>query len=375
MRILFLSHYALPHIGGIETVIGTLREELARRGHEVRHVASDVLASPGQPDPPAVNGDAGVVRVPAFSAPLEARGVPWPVFSPRLIGTLRRELAWADVVHGHGYLYQPVVAGLLAARARRRPATVLTEHVGRVPQQTTIRTALQDAAIAVAGRASVRAADVLVALNDRLAGELRALAGRAPIVKIANGVDTRCFRPPAPGERERLRSELGWDGRRRVLLVGRLTERKGIDAAVAAARRAGGDFELVVVGPGRLRAGGDGVRVLGAVPRVRLASLYRAADALVLPSFGEGFPITAQEAAVSGLPVVLASDPSYGEHVAAAPGAFRLVDAAPAALAAALRTLGPGDPATTAAAREAFSISATADQHERLYRRVAGTRR
>ena len=372
MRILFLSHYALPHVGGIETAIGALREELAGRGHEVRHVACDAVAAPGDaPVAPYADGDEAVVRVPAFSAPLEARGVPWPVFSPRLLGTLRRELAWADVVHGHGYLYQPVVAGLLAARVRRRPPTVLTEHVGRVPQRSAVRTALQDAAIAVAGRASARAADALVALNDRLARELGALSAGTPIVKIPNGVDTQRFRPPADGERERLRRELGWDDRRRVLLVGRLTERKGVDAALAAARAGEGAFELVVAGPGRLRAVGCDVRVLGAVPAERLAGLYRAADALVLPSSGEGFPLAAQEAAASGLPVVLAPDPSYAEQLVAAPGAFHLVEAAPAALAGALRRVAPPPPAVTAAARRAFSIAATVDEHERLYRRVA----
>ena len=41
MRILFVSHYATPHIGGVETVIRSLRRELRRRGHEVRHVASN----------------------------------------------------------------------------------------------------------------------------------------------------------------------------------------------------------------------------------------------------------------------------------------------------------------------------------------------
>ena len=106
VRILFLTHYALPHIGGIETAVEALRTELSGRGHEVRHVACDALAGPGQPlVPSAAVATNDVVRVPAFSAPLEARGIPWPIFSPRLIAVLARELRRADVVHGHGYLY------------------------------------------------------------------------------------------------------------------------------------------------------------------------------------------------------------------------------------------------------------------------------
>jgi glycosyltransferase involved in cell wall biosynthesis len=368
MRILFLTHYALPHIGGIETAVAALRGELARRGHEVPHIASDAL---GHGEPATTNG---VVRVRAFSAPLEARGVPWPVFGPELLAVLRREIARADVVHGHGYLYQPVVAGLLAARLRRRrPRTVLTEHVGRVPQRTALLGLVQDAAIAVAGRTSAHAADAVVVLNDRLAAELRALRPQAAIHTIPNGIDTETFRPPATaGERALIRRRLGWDERPRVLLVGRLTERKGIDLTLAATRAARGAFQLVVAGPGRLRAAAPEVEVLGPVPRALLADLYRAADALVLPSAGEGFPIAAQEAAASGLPVVLARDPGYREHVAAAPGAFRLVERTPAALAAALAGLGPVPADATAAARRAFGVASAADAHERLYDALCG---
>jgi hypothetical protein len=39
MRIVFVSHYALPHIGGVETSIDAFAEEFARRSHEVVHIA------------------------------------------------------------------------------------------------------------------------------------------------------------------------------------------------------------------------------------------------------------------------------------------------------------------------------------------------
>ena len=40
MRILFVSHYALPHLGGIEVAIDAMARELSGRGHEVAYVAS-----------------------------------------------------------------------------------------------------------------------------------------------------------------------------------------------------------------------------------------------------------------------------------------------------------------------------------------------
>ena len=90
-RILLLSHYALPHLGGIEVVVDALARELGRAGHEVVHVASDGRRQ-GEtvPEPTAYR----VIRVPASNL-LERLGVPYPVFGPRLLGVLRREVAAA----------------------------------------------------------------------------------------------------------------------------------------------------------------------------------------------------------------------------------------------------------------------------------------
>src|SRR5205814_5728233 len=96
----------------------------------------------------------------------------------------------------------------------------------------------------------------------------------------------------------------------RVLFVGRLVAKKGVDVAVHAARAAGGAFELAVAGPGTL-APAPHVEALGALPRERVAELYRAADAFLLPSRGEGFPLTIQEAMASGLPAFVLDDPGY----------------------------------------------------------------
>src|SRR5687768_6865164 len=102
MRILVTSHYALPHVGGIEVAVDALARRLAERGHQVVHLASTATSPHGH-----ASDDPGyrVVRIPALN-PLEERfGVPWPVFGPQLIPHLRRELACTDIVHAHGMLY------------------------------------------------------------------------------------------------------------------------------------------------------------------------------------------------------------------------------------------------------------------------------
>jgi len=378
MRVLLASHYALPHLGGIEVAVDAIARELTARGHEVCQVASGALRAGEQrgPDPHGYR----VLRIPALNAQEARLGVPYPVFSPLLLGVLRREVARADVVHGHGVLYQSAALALwLARRAPHRPVRTVTEHVGHVAYESRLLDVAQRAAFATIGRIAARSAEGIVVLNDAVEAELRALAPNADIVHIHNGVDTERYRPPAPDERTRLRAELGWDERPRVLFVGRLVAKKGLDHAIAAAIAGAGAWELVVVGPGDTPPGlPGGVRLLGAVAPDRVAELYRAADAFLLPSRGEGFPITAQEAMASGLPVVLADEAGYRAYVDGAGGGVLLAAVDAGALAAAVaQALADPDAGARAAehARRAFSWARAAAEHEALWTRLRDRRR
>jgi glycosyltransferase involved in cell wall biosynthesis len=372
MRVLMLSHYALPHVGGIESFVHSLSAALRRRGHEVLHVASDAVR-PGEPTP---DGD-GVVRVPAYNFLEDRLGVPWPVFSPGLAGVLAREVPRADVVHAHGMLYLDCVAGLLQARAlgRRGPVGVLTEQVGHVPYSSGVLDRVERVAISTVGRAAVRAAHAVVSVNPRVDAELARLAPRSPRAVVTNCIDTELFRPAEADERMSLRRELGWDGRPRVLFVGRQVERKGFDRGVAAAVAGGGSFELVVAGPlPREAVDRPEVTMLGTLPRVQLARLYRAADVLLLPSHGEGFPLAAQEAMASGLPVILGADDAYTAYAGAAGGGLRQVPDDPAATAAAVGDLvcapdvwGALSERVARYAHATFAPPAVAARYERIY--------
>jgi D-inositol-3-phosphate glycosyltransferase len=383
MRILFVSHYATPHIGGIETVIHWLRRELRERGHDVVHVASS--ATPFELDelPP----DEGVIRVPAINVLENRLGVPYPIFSPRLHAVLARELARADVVHAHGLLYMSSVWALRYAKLRHRsergPVRVLTEHVGHVPYESPLLDRMETAAMVTIGRLSVKAAESVIVLNRQVGAEVEALGPNGPVVQIPNGIDTDLFRPSVNGEREALRRKLGWDdGVPRVLFVGRLVAKKGLDTALAAASVSSGRFELVVAGPGPLQPeSSPGVRVLGPLPSEQVAELYRAADCLLLPSRGEGFPVTVQEAMASGLPVVMTNDPSYARYLDGAGDGVTLVPPAPLQIARTLESLLSDSEALAAAgraghqhARGAFTWEQSAQRHERLYEGLLAVR-
>lgn len=130
------------------------------------------------------------------------------------------------------------------------------------------------------------------------------------------GVDVEWFRPPTPDEREHARSafNLGHDDIA-VGFIGRIAPDKGVRELVDAALDAHTEdhrIRLVLIGPredsGELDAALDLVdrqawaHRLPRTPDPRTA--YWALDALALPSYREGFPITPLEAQACGVPVI-----------------------------------------------------------------------
>ena len=97
------------------------------------------------------------------------------------------------------------------------------------------------------------------------------------------------------------------DGPPCVLFVGRLVAAKGVFDVVDAHRQSGVALPLVFAGTGseRARLEAAGCDVLGWVPHDRLASVYKRARVLLMPSrWQEPFGIVGLEALTMGVPVV-----------------------------------------------------------------------
>lgn len=139
---------------------------------------------------------------------------------------------------------------------------------------------------------------------------------------LGNGIDLQRFRPGGVPESVRLsrRAELGAERDTIVVgMVGRLVVEKGFRELFAAARTlrerfGSGRYVVAAIGPddpekadaisaAEIRAAEEqGVVFLG--HRLDVEALYAAMDVFVLPSYREGFPRAAMEAAASGLPIV-----------------------------------------------------------------------
>ena len=369
MRILIVYNYVPSHQGGIEVVLDAHASEWARRGHEVTVVGSDVPGTSIRPPSNAYR----VIGVPAGNWIEDRLGVPYPIPSPAMLRVLHREVANADVVHGHGFLCFPTLAAFSFARRLRdrSPVRLLTEHVAHVKYPSPLVDAVETVAIQSVGRACLALAEGIVAYNTRVSDELRVLVPEKPQRSIANGVDFEVISPATVDERARLRAEFGWDEVPRVLFVGRLVPKKGADIAAKAGALGNGAFKLIMIGEGRLpESSSPHVEFVGAVPYDRLAKLYRAADAFLLPSHGEGFPLTVQEALASGLPVFLGEDDSFRAHSRDIGESIHLVRRDPGAIVKALLDfLSTSDRQASARqsavdyARRSFSWKHAIDEH------------
>ena len=354
MRVLLVSHLALPHIGGVEVLVDREIRALVAAGHAVAFVTSDGV---GQAQTPVYPASVRVVRVKAWHG-LERRfRLPYPLFSPALVGILWRETGWADIVHVHGFMFVNTALALVLGRLRGRP-TILTDHGGIQRFDSRVTTLLARAGVETVGRLSARLANRLVSYNMRVVRLLERLAGR-PAHFLPNPVDWGLFSPPSPGARASAQEALGWtDGRPRVLFVGRLTPDKGVPVLLDARDPS---YDLVFCGPGDPAILGPlprpGVEYLPPRPQPDLVRVYHAADLLVLSTnVREGFPVVAQEALACGLPVVMTYEEGYEPYRRLAGLAF--CERAPAAIRSAiLERLRVGTPSPDPASLRDFCPS------------------
>jgi glycosyltransferase involved in cell wall biosynthesis len=307
-RVLLVSHYFPPHMGGIENVVAGEARHLVKAGHDV----TVLTTSPGGRAGTTLSGDGYVVvRMPTWNGIERATGVPFPLVAPWSVLRAARLVRRVDVVHVHDLLYVTTWLAALLARLLRRPY-VLTQHVGLVAHPSRAVEGVQRLVHATIGRVVVTGAASVVHLNGGVAEFLRGVGARDDQLRfVVNGTDTDLFHAADAVSKAALRASFDVPATGVLaLFAGRFVPKKGYDIVLAAA---GEGYTLVLAG-GDEPVNRPGVIMAGRMPPERLADLYRACDVFVLPSVAEGFPLTVQEAMATGLPIVTTDDPGYAPY-------------------------------------------------------------
>jgi glycosyltransferase involved in cell wall biosynthesis/SAM-dependent methyltransferase len=366
MHVLIVSHYLPPHVGGIEILVSELASHLRDQGHRVTLVSSAVGAGPA-------DAAEDVHRVPAWNILEERLHVPFPIFSPSILAVMRKAVREADVVHAHGVLYLGSLLALLFCWWYDKPL-VVTEHVGFVPYSSNILNAIQRTVLRLLTPLFLRHAQAMITYNRRVYDWLHGFAIHPErIFYTVNGIDTSIFRPADADERQRARRRLGVEtGAPLALFVGRFVQKKRPDLML---RSGAASFDILMCGFGDLPdvPCASEVHVLRSVPHRDMPEVYRAADIMVLPSCGEGFPVAIMEAMACGLPVVACADPAYDDYVVSdelvqVPSEASAIRAELERLAADSGERRRRSELARRRAVEAFSMQRSTEQHLEIYR-------
>jgi D-inositol-3-phosphate glycosyltransferase len=360
LRIDLVSEHASPlaplggaDAGGQNVHVAALARGLADLGCEVTVLTrSDAAALP-----PRVRLAPGVtvehvVAGPRAPLPKDDLFEHMPAFAAHL----RRRWAASppDLVHAHFWMSGWAAAQAAEALAEPPPLALTFHALGSVKRrhQGAADTSPR-ARLAVEAGLVHRVGQVIATCSDERA-ELAALGCPATrVTVIPCGVDVAAFRPDGPA--------LTRDGAaHRLVTIGRLVPRKGVDDVIRALPALPGTELLVAGGPPaadlehdpeatRLRdlarrlGVGDRVRLLGALDRAAVPPLLRSADAVVCVPWYEPFGIVPLEAMACGVPVIGSAVGGLLDSVDDGRTGALVPPRDPAALAAAARAL-LGDP-------------------------------
>ena len=355
MKIAMVSEHASPlavmggdDAGGQNVHVAALSSQLADLGHDVT-----VLTRRDDGALPQRVRFGGVLIDHVDAGP--PRHVPKDEL-PRWMGQFAVELArrWRDdppdVVHSHYWM-----SGGAALRARPPGCPVVhTFHALGVVKRRHLGDEDPSAPQRIAAEAGLaRGADRIVATCRDEVRELRAIGADPGVVDVVPcGVDLERFSPDGPSEAR---------ARPRIVAVGRLVARKGMDDAIRALAALPGAELVIAGGPRpaemagdpqirRLRAVAadagvaDRVDLRGAVRRDDIACLLRSADVVVATPWYEPFGIVPLEAMASAVPVVASAVGGMLDTVVHGDTGLHVPPRDPGALAAALgKLLGDAD--------------------------------
>lgn len=298
MKVLQVSSFAPPHLGGLETCAANLFQKIPDSSIEMTWLFSDVPSQPPQPH---------TIRVKAYNVVEDLSGIPVPIPGWSALNQIRLAVRKADLVHIHDAMYFNCLAAVIFANAYHKPILV-TLHIGKVPYESVLVRLVQYIAHSTVAEYCLRQASAIVTYNRLLFGEA-ARFQKARRCFISNGIaDVFLHHDITQQKYRQLRTALGIEQTSPVVIfAGRFAPKKGLPLIRTLAESMP-EVLFLMCGAGSIDPGSwelENVHVLGQLDHERLRDYFLASDLLLLPSKGEGFPFAVPEAMACGLPCAI----------------------------------------------------------------------
>jgi len=300
MRILQLGKFYPPDIGGIESAIYEITEELNRRG-----VKCDVLCSNSKREYKEEvilreTYQYKVIRTKSYGKILSTS------ITPQMIFRLREIINEYDIIHLHHP--DPMANLALFLSNLNGKKLVVHWHSDIIRQRLTLK--LYKPLLSW----MLKRADVIIATSPKYIEESEQLSPfKEKCIAIPLGIkkDELCSNPKAVSN---LREK--YKGKKIIFSVGRFIAYKGFEYLIESAKYISSDYIILIGGDGPLRSKYEKiirkydlfnkVKLLGRLPQNMLANYYDACDVFCLPSISknEAFGLVMVEAMSFGKPVV-----------------------------------------------------------------------
>lgn len=311
MKIVQVSPFYKPHIGGVESHVAVISRELASRGHDVEIITSRYDKS--LPKTEEIDG-VNITRVKTV----------FTMFNTPVTPDMKRVVMNTkfDALHAH---MPPPLTSFYTARAcieMNRPY-VLTYHCDlEIP--LFFGAAITSLYRRTLGKFTMSHAKKIVLHTESYAATSRQV-WKYDTQIIPSAVDEVRFRPGLDGSD--IQKRFGLEGKRVMLYIGRLVYHKGLKHLIDSLAHLPKDVVLLIVGKGPVREkleryaseAGQKERVIfaGVVSFDELPLFYSACDVFVLPSTSrlEAFGLVSVEAMACQKPVLISNIPGVREVI------------------------------------------------------------
>ena len=311
MKILQVTPYFVPSVGGIESHVENLSNQLVKKGHEVTVFTSNTHSTL----PYERRSEFEIFRFrPLFV--LFRNPISFEILSK--LKTIKKY----DIIHAHdehGFLTN------LTALIRKisKIPLVVTCHGDLIPEtffENILITTYEKTLLSF----TFKHADSIIALSNAHKNSLQRF--NVPVNKISVIPNAIVFQNLDTTEGSKFIEKHRLNGKKIILFVGQLLKRKGIQYLLKAMRnikKIEPNTVLIIIGKGPYQSVLENltkklgiqknVKFLGYVAKDELLEAYSAATLFVLPSFAEGLPTVILEAMAFSKPVVATKIESYPE--------------------------------------------------------------